>query len=29
MPSLIDVENLTLKFRTDEGLVTAVENVNF
>jgi len=29
MTSLIDVENLTLKFRTDEGLITAVENVSF
>jgi len=26
---LISVENLTLRFRTDEGLVTAVENVSF
>ena len=24
---LIEVENLNLKFRTDEGLITAVENV--
>ena len=29
MSALIDVENLTLQFRTDEGLVTAVENVSF
>ncbi|MCE8547470.1 ABC transporter ATP-binding protein [Ruegeria pomeroyi] len=27
--SLIDVENLTLQFRTDEGLITAVEDVSF
>ncbi|MCV2889337.1 ABC transporter ATP-binding protein [Ruegeria aquimaris] len=27
--SLIDVENLTLEFRTDEGLITAVEDVSF
>jgi oligopeptide/dipeptide ABC transporter ATP-binding protein len=27
--SLIDVQNLTLKFRTDEGLITAVDNVSF
>jgi oligopeptide/dipeptide ABC transporter ATP-binding protein len=27
--SLIDVENLTLQFQTDEGLITAVENVSF
>ena len=26
---LISVENLTLRFRTDEGLVTAVDNVSF
>ena len=26
---LIDVKNLTLKFRTDEGLVTAVDDVSF
>jgi peptide/nickel transport system ATP-binding protein len=26
---LIDVENLTLQFRTDEGLITAVDNVSF
>ena len=25
MSALIDVENLTLQFRTDEGLVTAVD----
>ena len=29
MSALIDVENLTLKFKTDEGLVTAVDNVSF
>ena len=29
MTTLIDVENLTLSFRTDEGLVTAVEDVSF
>ncbi|MCL6282205.1 ABC transporter ATP-binding protein [Ruegeria sp. 2012CJ41-6] len=29
MSSLIDVENLTLQFRTDEGLVTAVDDVSF
>lgn len=29
MGNLIDVQNLTLKFRTDEGLITAVENVSF
>jgi peptide/nickel transport system ATP-binding protein len=29
MDTLIDVKNLTLKFRTDEGLITAVENVSF
>jgi len=27
--SLIDVENLTLQFKTDEGLITAVDNVSF
>ena len=26
---LISVENLTLRFRTDEGLVTAVNDVSF
>ncbi len=26
---LIDVDNLTIRFRTDEGLITAVENVSF
>ena len=26
---LIDVENLTLQFKTDEGLVTAVDDVSF
>ncbi len=26
---LIDVQNLTLRFRTDEGLITAVDNVSF
>ncbi|PSL17500.1 ABC transporter ATP-binding protein [Shimia abyssi] len=29
MSSLIDVKNLTLKFKTDEGLITAVNNVSF
>ena len=29
MSALIDVENLTLQFRTDEGLITAVDNVSF
>ena len=29
MSALITVENLTLKFRTDEGLITAVEDVSF
>ncbi|QYX56306.1 ABC transporter ATP-binding protein [Roseovarius sp. SCSIO 43702] len=29
MSALIEVENLTLKFRTDEGLVTAVDDVSF
>ena len=29
MNALIEVENLTLRFRTDEGLVTAVEDVSF
>ncbi len=29
MSALIEVKNLTLKFRTDEGLVTAVEDVSF
>jgi peptide/nickel transport system ATP-binding protein len=29
MSVLITVENLTLKFRTDEGLITAVEDVSF
>jgi len=29
MSALIDVKNLTLQFRTDEGLVTAVEDVSF
>ena len=29
MSALIEVKNLTLKFRTDEGLVTAVDNVSF
>ncbi|MEM6325282.1 MAG: ABC transporter ATP-binding protein [Pseudomonadota bacterium] len=27
--SLIDVEDLTIRFKTDEGLITAVENVSF
>ena len=26
---LIDVDNLTIRFNTDEGLITAVENVSF
>ncbi|WP_172294845.1 ABC transporter ATP-binding protein [Pseudoruegeria sp. HB172150] len=26
---LVEVENLTIQFKTDEGLITAVENVNF
>ncbi|MDE0520899.1 MAG: ABC transporter ATP-binding protein [Boseongicola sp.] len=29
MTPLIEVENLTLQFRTDEGLITAVEDVSF
>jgi len=29
MTALLDVENLTLQFRTDEGLITAVDNVSF
>jgi peptide/nickel transport system ATP-binding protein len=29
MSALIEVQNLTLQFRTDEGLVTAVEDVSF
>ena len=29
MNALIDVKNLTLQFRTDEGLITAVEDVSF
>ena len=29
MSALIDVQNLTLKFRTDEGLITAVDDVSF
>ena len=29
MDKVIDVKNLTLKFRTDEGLITAVDNVSF
>ncbi|MBC7141402.1 MAG: ATP-binding cassette domain-containing protein, partial [Rhodobacteraceae bacterium] len=29
MSALIDIRNLTLKFRTDEGLITAVEDVSF
>ncbi|MBS9717808.1 ABC transporter ATP-binding protein [Pseudohalocynthiibacter aestuariivivens] len=29
MTRLLDVENLTLKFKTDEGLITAVDNVSF
>jgi len=29
MTALLEVENLSLKFRTDEGLITAVDNVSF
>ena len=29
MSALIEVKNLTLKFRTDEGLITAVDDVSF
>ena len=29
MDKLLEVKNLTLKFKTDEGLITAVEDVNF
>ncbi len=29
MTSLLDVENLTLQFHTDEGLITAVDDVSF
>ncbi|MEM7194343.1 MAG: ABC transporter ATP-binding protein [Pseudomonadota bacterium] len=29
MTALIDVENLTIQFKTDEGLITVVENVSF
>ncbi len=29
MSALITVENLTLKFKTDEGLITAVDDVSF
>ena len=29
MTRLIEVQNLTLKFRTDEGLITAVDDVSF
>jgi len=29
MSALIEVENLTLQFRTDEGLITAVDDVSF
>ncbi|NRA86483.1 MAG: ABC transporter ATP-binding protein [Rhizobiales bacterium] len=29
MKNLIDVQNLSLKFKTDEGLITAVDNVSF
>lgn len=29
MTALIEVKNLTLKFRTDEGLITAVDDVSF
>ncbi len=29
MSALLDVKNLTLRFRTDEGVITAVEDVSF
>jgi len=29
MTTLIDIQNLTIQFRTDEGLITAVEDVSF
>ena len=29
MGQLIEVQNLTLQFRTDEGLITAVDDVSF
>ena len=29
MSALLDVKNMTLQFRTDEGLITAVEDVSF
>ncbi|THD81167.1 ABC transporter ATP-binding protein [Aliigemmobacter aestuarii] len=29
MTALIEIKNLTLKFRTDEGLITAVDDVSF
>ena len=29
MTALLEVENLSLQFRTDEGLITAVDNVSF
>ncbi|MEM8596101.1 MAG: ABC transporter ATP-binding protein [Pseudomonadota bacterium] len=29
MTALVDVENLTIRFRTDEGVITVVENVSF
>ncbi len=29
MTRLLDVENLTLQFRTDEGLITAIDDVSF
>ena len=29
MDTLLEVKNLTLKFKTDEGLITAVEDVSF
>ena len=29
MSAILSVENLTIRFKTDEGLVTAVEDVNF
>ena len=29
MTPLIEVKNLTLQFKTDEGLITAVDDVSF
>ncbi|MEM6974133.1 MAG: ABC transporter ATP-binding protein [Pseudomonadota bacterium] len=29
MTALVEVENLTIRFRTDEGVITVVENVSF